>query len=319
MKALSTWTFILNCLEEEKAVILLYVVDSLGSSPGRKGFMMAVSTNDMSGSIGGGIMEHKFVEMAKERLQALSSKSFIKKQIHNKSAQTNQSGMICSGEQTVLFFNLSENHVEVIEKIIRTLSTNKRGILTITPNEIGFTNDDLIPQDVVFSMESESQWEYRERLGIKNILYVIGGGHCSLALSQLMRDLDFYIILFEVREKLNTLEKNLFVHERKIIKDYSELENLIVAGENVYVVIMTFGYRTDDVALRSVIHKNFNYLGVLGSKAKMTKMFDEWKRDGLPEEKLNNVFAPIGLSINSRTPFEIAISIAAEIVKVKNG
>ena len=54
--------------------MLLYVLESKGSSPGRQGFFMAVNSNgEMEGSIGGGIMEHKFVEMAKEKLQAWSS------------------------------------------------------------------------------------------------------------------------------------------------------------------------------------------------------------------------------------------------------
>jgi xanthine dehydrogenase accessory factor len=81
---------------------------------------------------------------------------------------------------------------------------------------------------------------------------------------------------------------------------------------------MTFGYRTDDIALRALINKKFRYLGVLGSKAKIAKMFSDYKAEGWSEERLSQIHAPIGINIKSQTPEEIAVSIAAEIIKVKN-
>ena len=62
------WHFILKNLIKSQPVILLCVLESHGSSPGRQGFKMAVTSDDIYGSIGGGIMEYKFVEMAKEKL-----------------------------------------------------------------------------------------------------------------------------------------------------------------------------------------------------------------------------------------------------------
>ncbi len=318
MSKLETWTFILESLQQSKPVILLYVVESKGSSPGREGFLMGVTKDAISGSIGGGIMEHKFVEMAKEKLRELSKESIVKKQVHNKATSNNQSGMICSGEQTILLFNLREDHSSTLDKIVKSLSKNRAGILKISPLLFNFIEDDVHLPFRNFSYESENSWIYEERLGIKKHLYIIGGGHCALAFSKIMQSLDFYITLFEDREQLNTFNNNSYVHEKKIVKDYSELSPLVQEGEDVYVVIMTFGYRTDDIALRSIIHKNFHYLGVLGSKSKMEKMFIEWRKDNLPEEKLNKIFAPVGVSINSRTPPEIAISIAAQIIGVKN-
>lgn len=318
MSKLDTWTFILDSLQQSKPVILLYVVESKGSSPGRQGFIMGVTEEAISGSIGGGIMEHKFVEMAKEKLREFSKESFVKKQVHNKTTSKNQSGMICSGEQTILLLKLIETHKKTLAKIIKSLSENRFGILNITPENFNFIEDEDRLPFRLFSHESESKWNYEERLGLKNRLYIIGGGHCALALSKLMQSLDFYISLFDDREQLNTIQKNSYVQEKKIVKNYSELESLLQEGEDVYVVVMTFGYRTDDIALRSIIHKNFHFLGVLGSKKKIEKMFTEWRKDTLPEEKLNKIFAPVGVSINSRTPEEIAISIAAQIIGIKN-
>ncbi len=76
--------------------MLLYVLQSEGSSPGRQGFFMAVTaTGATAGSVGGGIMEHKFVEMAKTILQQDTRELTIRKQVHNKNAVREQSGMIC--------------------------------------------------------------------------------------------------------------------------------------------------------------------------------------------------------------------------------
>ena len=73
MKSIATWKLISSSLDKGIAVMLLYVLESSGSSPGRQGFFMAVNdAGDMEGSIGGGIMEHKLVEMAKEKLRAAS-------------------------------------------------------------------------------------------------------------------------------------------------------------------------------------------------------------------------------------------------------
>ncbi|HQZ51618.1 MAG TPA: XdhC family protein, partial [Chitinophagaceae bacterium] len=63
-KSFLFWDFINKNLQQSIAVMLLYVLESKGSSPGRQGFFMAVNANgEMEGSVGGGIMEHKFVEM----------------------------------------------------------------------------------------------------------------------------------------------------------------------------------------------------------------------------------------------------------------
>src|ERR1700712_1949349 len=109
-KEWTVWKLIAESLQEQTPVMLLYVLESDGSSPGRQGFGMAVNKKgEMKGSVGGGIMEHKFVEMAKEKLAAIGkppAATSLKKQIHNKSASSNQSGMICSGEQTILLYQV---------------------------------------------------------------------------------------------------------------------------------------------------------------------------------------------------------------------
>jgi xanthine dehydrogenase accessory factor len=327
-RQLQAWKLIADSIKMQTTVVLLYVLESKGSSPGRQGFFMCVNAlGEMAGSIGGGIMEHKFVEMAKGAMNIETEKKNIgyrneekgelRKQIHDKSAARDRSGMICSGEQTIWIYRVREEDAATIDRIIECISQNKNGGLTLSPDGIEFSSA-LPENDFHFLMRSEEDWEYMEKIGYKNHLYIIGGGHCALALSKIVSMMDFYIHLFDEREGLNTMEQNEFVHEKKYVSDYNQLGDLIPSGEHHYVVIMTFGYRTDDVALRALLGKQFKYFGLLGSRKKIETMFEALRLEGVSDEVLNTIHSPVGIQIKSQTPEEIAISIAAQMIMIKN-
>ena len=319
MKNIAIWKLIASSLDKGIAVMLLYVLESSGSSPGRQGFFMAVNeTGDMEGSIGGGIMEHKFVEMAKQRLEEQEAKEQeIRKQYHDKSAATNQSGMICSGEQTILLYRIKLSELIIIQNLIQSLQQHQNGTLTLSPGGINFST--AIPnKDFYFEIRSENDWAYVEKTGYKNQLSIVGGGHCALALSKLMSNMDFYIRVYDDRQALKTMLENNAAQEKHFVNDYAELKELVSPGPNHYVVIMTFGYRTDDIAIGALIENEYALLGVLGSRAKMKKMMIAYRNQGIKEELLQRIHAPVGLLIKSQAPEEIAVSIAAAIIAVKN-
>lgn len=298
--------------------MLLYVVESRGSSPGRQGFAMAVNRSGATkGSIGGGIMEHKFVEMAKDKLSHDWYGSAVHRQLHNKEAAKHQSGMICSGEQTNVLYRLQEADLAAVQQVVDCLAHDKNGRLSFSPAGLLFAAGNMPGKKYSYQQLPAGEWKYEERIGLINQLHIVGGGHCALALSRLMRMMDFYIHLYEDRPDLNTFGENHFAHDKRVVNSYNDLAELIEEGEDVYVVIMTFGYRTDDIALRALINKQFRYLGILGSKNKIAKMFDTWQAEGISQEQLGRIFAPAGIPIHSQTPEEIAVSIAAQIIAVK--
>jgi len=316
---MGTWRLIEENLQQDVPVMLLYVLESKGSSPGRQGFFMAVnSMGRMEGSIGGGIMELKFVELAKERLRnETADLATIKKQVHDKTVAKDQSGMICSGEQTIFLYRLQKGDLQAIQSIISALTQNKHGTLLLSPGGIGF--DNAVPaQNFYFTMKSQEEWEYSEKIGYKNELYIVGGGHCALALTKLMRSMDFYIRIYDDRKEVKTMAENHDAHEKHFVNDYSELSELIKSGPNHFVVVMTVGYRTDDTALKALFGKEFRYLGLLGSQFKINKMMNEYRSKGVTEEVLRRIHAPAGIQIKSESPEEIAVSIAAELISIKN-
>lgn len=321
---LALWTFITDQVKKDQAIALLLVVASTGSSPGRPGFKMAVSlAGNLCGSIGGGIMEIKLVELAKSRLQAQDYKILVKRQIHNKTAFRDQSGMICSGEQTViLYFLKKEEDLKDIKRLVGLLTRHQPASIHIT-NSIHGTSFKVVQKAGYISSfhylhHGGPFFELSFSTGYPQRLYIIGGGHCALALSEIMSKLDFQICLLDDRPGLSTITKNHFVHEKQVLSNYNNLTEFIVTGPDVYVVVMTLGYRTDEIVIRELLQHDFKYLGLLGSKAKIDTLFESLKRDGYSSAQIDNIHAPIGIAIHSRTPEEIAISIAAQIIAVKN-
>ena len=311
--ALPFWQFIEKCLKNNQLLVLLLVVESTGSSPGRQGFKMAVNTEGgLCGSIGGGIMEEKLVELAKDKLKNKGFTPFLKKQIHRKDTPQSQSGMICSGEQTVLFYPLKNRDLKVVIKIIQYLKKNTPSLFHLSPTL--FSIEKRQKSTNYFFENKPDNWVYEENMGFKKKLFIIGGGHCSLALSELMSKLDFYIHLFDDRHNLNTFENNPFVHEKHII-DYAKIADFIPEGDHVYVVIMTVGYRSDEIVIRQLLDKKFKYIGVLGSQAKANKLKQNLLDSHFTAEQVAKLNMPVGLKIKSQTPMEIAVSIAAQIIQ----
>ncbi len=319
-KQLQVWQLISKSLEQNIAVMLLYVLESDGSSPGRQGFFMAVNANEeMIGSIGGGIMEHKFVKKAKDKLKHNEYENNIYIQIHNKSSLQFQSGMLCSGEQSIFVYRVKASDSYAIKQIINCIENNKSGTLTLSSKGISF--DEEIPEDDTRFFrddERKEDWIYKEQIGYKNHMYIIGAGHCALALSKILSMIGFYIHLYDDRENLNTFLENEYVHQKTIINNYTEINNLTITGDNNFVIVMTMGYRTDDIVVRSLLNKEFKYFGLLGSKKKIEKMFSDYLKEGIDESLIKRIYAPAGLPIHSQTPEEIAISIAAQIIGLKN-
>jgi len=310
------WKKIKNKLHDNQRVYLLTVTENSGSSPGRQGFKMMVSQDGFtSGSFGGGIMEYQFVEKIKKSLKTDKLEIIFKRQVHQGAAK-DSSGMICSGEQTVVFHPLDKKHLLIINTIITSLENNEKGLLKLSNTAFSFSNG-LMKEQFDYQFKTTVNWEYTEQIGYKAIFYIFGGGHVSLATSKIMKMLGFYVIVFDNRKNINTLEENNFVDEKHII-NYAEIEKYIPKNEQNYITIMTSKFIEDKLILSQLIKNKHQFLGVLGSETKIDTMFKMMLEEGFSKENLDVVYAPIGLPIKSQTPDEIAISIAAQIIKVKN-
>jgi xanthine dehydrogenase accessory factor len=284
--------------------------------------MAVAADGELTGSIGGGLMEVNLVEQSRATMSELPAvmgdlSYKLLEQVHQKNSPIS-SGMICSGKQTVIMRKLTALDITIANSIIDALESKKTASLTIASDAFSIKLNKVGTPNTVFNKRSETDFIYTEKLGPKNELFIVGGGHCSLALSELMSRLDFRISIFDDRPDLNTIEKNRFAHEIKIIESYEQVGEFIPSGPDSYVVVMTLGFNSDETVIRSLFDKEFKYFGVLGSKAKMKTLLRDLENDGVSKTRLASIHTPIGLQINSHTPEEIAISIAAEIISIKN-
>ena len=304
--------------------MLLVVSESSGSSPGRVGYKMVVAADgELCGSIGGGVMEVELVEKSRAFLSEPGAvatgfhSARLVEQVHQRNA-VNASGMICSGRQTVILRQITPDDLPTVERIIEHLGSNIPAAFDISNLEIQIVGSTNNGQKTLFIRDGEA-FVYQEMLGHKDELIIIGGGHCSLALSELASRLNFRITIFDDRPDLNTIAKNEFADHVAIIDSYEKIGEHISSADGAYVVVMTLGFASDKVVIRELIDRDLKYFGVLGSRAKMATLMKELRAEGFSKERLSSIHAPIGLPINSQTPEEIAISIAAEIISVKNG
>ncbi len=317
MNELATWKFLRDKINREKKAALVIVAESSDSSPGRQGFKMAVSLDGKSvGTIGGGILEAKVIKETAAFLEEKRSEEKIITLFHDPKIPAEKSGLICGGSQTVIIKALDETDKETIAEIIGCLENKERKILNVTREKIFLTNAARNNSKYFFEQNFNS-YRYAEIIGRAETAYILGGGHVGKEISRILSYLGFYVIVFDERKNLFTLEENDFA-DKIVIADYSRVASSIDEGELSYVVIVTPKHITDKIALVSVINLNVKYIGMMGSKKKIEAIFELLKKDGIDEKLFEKVHTPIGLPINSETPAEIAISVAAEIIKVKN-
>ncbi len=307
------WNKISAYLRQKKRVVLLIVVENKGSSPGRQGFKMVVTEDGKKfGSIGGGATEHTLSARAQKMLDENITKPELHEQVHRTDDEMYASGMICSGENKVLLYPLYDIHIDNINEIAGHAVIKNEITIKLSTAEFRSRSGATI----------SSQYEYKngiykEVVGYKHIVCIIGGGHVGLALSKQMKMLGYYVKIYDNRPELDTLKENEFAKEQHIV-NYNEIDKHIPEGKNIYVVIASFSHAHDKKILSKLIDKDVAYLGMMGSKNKVKGIFDDLKKQGISEEQLKRVSAPIGVSIKSETPPEIAVSIAAEIIDIKN-
>jgi xanthine dehydrogenase accessory factor len=312
------WTTIKQELEAGHSVALMIVLHSEGSSPGRQGFKMLVSDSGLLfGSIGGGIMEHKLVEFCKDKVLADELfRPLMMRQIHKDSIAADKSGMICSGEQTIAFYQLDQKHKILVDNIEASCADRRFGTLHASELGLDFSPSNTQTSAYTFEINADT-WRYEEDLGAAPHLHIVGGGHVGLALSKFAYQLGFTVVVYDDRANLNTVARNNNA-SAVIVDDYKNIAQILPAGARHYVVLMSFGYRTDKVVLQSLLNHNVPYLGMMGSKEKVQRLFAELREEGATEAQLERIYSPIGIQIASKTPEEIAISILAEIIAVKN-
>ena len=158
---------------------------------------------------------------------------------------------------------------------------------------------------------------YIEPIMKKNRLYIFGAGHTGCALAKYALDLDFEVVVIDDRKEY--IDQIKFPGINKLDNDYRQVLPVLPFDENTYIAIMTYSHPFDRDILAFCLKKPHAYLGMIGSqrKVEMTKkMFEE----GMiaTKSELDEVDMPMGIGIGAEGPEEIAVSILAKLIAVKN-
>ncbi len=281
--------------------VIAAVIDTEGSVPGKTGAYMLVGREGrIYGTVGGGKLEYLAILKAQEVLRNKENTVW--------DINTSDIGTVCGGIVKILFYYADEY---IGEKGIAAHNSGKpywlmlplcsgRASISydIESNEYCFTDDKY----------------YYEKFNYDGMVYVFGGGHLSQETVPLLAHTGFRVTVIDDREEY--ADKKLFPDADNVLcSDYDSID--IQVNENDYIAIMTRGHMGDAECERFALGTKASYIGVVGSRAKTKYINDMLMAEGITPEQLKRVTTPIGLDIGSRTPAEIAISICAQLIKIR--
>ena len=294
------------------AVALATVVKVTGSAPRPAGAKMAVSARgEIAGSVSGGCVEGAVIESALEVIES-GRPQLVHFGIADETAWS--VGLMCGGQIDVFVERLDTQFDEIAQLArarrrfaVQTLVSGDRiGARTIIP--------DLDPG----SPPQPAGSAFLDIIEPPARLYIIGGTHISIALTTIARTLGYYVTVIDPRQVFATPER--FAHADKLVVAHPQRAlTPDMIDTSTCFAILTHDPKVDDPALKIALNSPARYIGALGSRKTHAARLERLRQAGFTQAQLDRIHAPIGLDIGARAPEEIAVAIAAEMVKVKAG
>ena len=335
-----------NLLDKKEDFVLATILEKSGSAPREEGTKMIIKRDfSIIGTIGGGIFEALAIKLSS---RIFENGAYIIKNcsLTNKGAEA--LGAACGGDLKLLLEYVDYKDSDMVEMYKNVQKLKKKGdnfaIITRIPEEgksIKGTDKWICSEASFYGKEDEKvQYIIRKiRENFKNVtmqytdmeeehyliepvlntqtIYVIGAGHVAQKIAEVAKSLDFDIVVIDDRQEFANKERFKDVKEVKAIPSFENILKYIKVDSNSYIVIVTRGHAYDKEVLGQMLKTNAKYIGMIGSRTKRKFIYESLLDEGYTEEDLEKVHSPIGVSIYAQTPEEIAISIVAELIKVK--
>ena len=309
------------------------LLDTRGSVPQVRGATALFSeTGLIAGTLGGGVLEADASYRVTEILRHCSSDIYefdLNAEISSKEAA------ICGGSAIVLIDACLEDSRKVFQAMEESIQNRRPGVLLTSINK----QDRMVVERQWFeSASGEYRKEMQQCLDGRKCMYketsdgtaqffepifplpgliIAGAGHIGRALAHLANLLDFEVTVIDDRSEYAN-SQNIPDADHLVVDNIGEALHSINKSPDTYIVIVTRGHKDDGEALRACLHADAAYIGMIGSKRKINLMRDEFiSRGWATESQWDNVHAPIGLEIGSKTVQEIAVSICAQLVQVR--
>lgn len=306
-------------------LVLATVVGATGSTPRGAGARMVVGREGrLCGTIGGGAIEHRCLELAQ---QVFADGKCREEEFVLTQQDLQKLGMICGGSARVFLQVLpgwDAHTVQVMDDALSALHQGGELWLVSDVNADGklsvYRRKDapewLLPwltRRPVRVQEGERNC-FVEQIGTAGSVYIFGAGHVGRELEPLLSRVGFRCVVLDDRPEF--ADRQLFPTAAAVIcGDLSKLSDYVNLGPEDYACIMTRGHEHDLGVLAQVLAAGPRYVGLMGSRKKIAAVHRTLEEKyGFTPEQIAHVTAPIGLEIGAQTPSEIAVSVAAQLI-----
>jgi xanthine dehydrogenase accessory factor len=349
----NVWKAAIEHFDRGQDFVIATILAVNGSSPRHAGTRLLVNeAGDLVGTIGGGLFEARVCESASEALRAGASMRIYF--TFKGSDVLSSSDMLCGGDADVLIERISgsdKTQESMFRNIWDIVSGRSSGYL-FTRIDVpigGKTKEPLprlllrhdgtriggFPQDAwaieaappvrlmrsaqLLQLPNSESVIYLEWLRPQCTAYIFGGGHVGVCVAQLASFADFRVVVLDDRAEFANPERIPEADETKVLDSFHHAFAGMDIDDHAYVVIVTRGHLHDRTVLAEALRTPAGYIGMIGSRRKTKLILDGLLKEGFTASDLARVYAPIGIDIGGETPQEIAVSIVAEMISVRNG
>lgn len=335
-------------LEDGEDLVQATIIRHVGSTPRSVGSKMFVRRNgSVIGSIGGGLVEFEMQRLAREVFETGKARIETIDLCGQDAAITDQ--MICGGRLEFLLEYLSADpdSCRELRKLATSLQEGEKGFFVKSLDTKGKTVSQmescLVQRDslVLGSFPGPDAWLplltkeatrnkcpvivavdgkrfFVEPTFLPGTVYLFGAGHVSRPVAELAGTVNFRIVVLDDRSDFANNERFPKADQIIVIPSYDDLFAGLDIDKDSYLVIVTRGHLHDKTVLEQSLRTKAGYIGMIGSRRKQQLVYEELLGKGFTENDLKRVYNPIGLDICAETPEEIAVSIVAELIKVRS-
>ena len=334
----------IGLLEEGESFVQATILASSGSTPrGEGACMLVLRDGSICGTVGGGALEGGIIRAALEVIREKSAR-VINVVLDGK--DENAVDVICGGTTAVLVDYIDAAHpgnlgfFKALHSVAR--SGTQARVVSVPPAPDNHATrcqclmlkggpplgaDGLDPAVVAAITARSGSYDaftkldsfdvYLHSVGADGAAYIFGAGHCGEKLAPVLATVGFSVVVIDDRAEFANAGR--FPSADEIIVD--EAMDIPIKdrefGSDSYIVIVTRGHAHDELVLRAALRTSAAYVGMIGSRRKREAIYMHLLADGYSQSDIDRVHSPIGMSIGAETPEEIAISIAAEMIKVR--
>ncbi len=330
--------------ESDQEIAVTTVVETWGSAPRPVGSkMITTMTGGIAGSVSAGCVEGAVIQEA-ESVMSSGNPRLIEFGVADETAW--EVGLACGGKIKVFIepgFSLDSVYDTLKRNISKGLPfvtltflegsheiINKKLLIQADGTSIG---DLIVPEQAQTSLQTAMAYLENEKSGTVSLLdgyevfleahplppklIIIGAVHLSEPLITIAKSIGFETILIDPREAFATRER--FPHVDHLLQQWpQDVLSDLELDKSAHIVVLTHDPKLDDPALLLSLKSRARYVGALGSRRTNRKRMERLQKAGLSEDQLSRLHAPIGLDLGGRSSSEIAVSIMAEIIQIRN-